>query len=562
MSSMSSRSIISTPAETPEFVELDLRNNSCPICNNVLRDCVQLPCGHKTCESCIDQLFNNSISEGTCPVNDEDCFAFSRSSVVPDYGTRREILKSKVYCPYKTNGCATIIEWQKLQNHKESCEHKPRECPNRNEGCQETLSFKDLTDHITNHCLYSLVSCPDCQTPVMRKDLQNHQNDCTRFPISCKFHCDVGVLPREEMKVHENACPKKLTKCPYSSAGCAFEGKENEIQDHEKSALVYHLSLNQDYAKNMEQQNFNIQQEMQTLKDQKVHMEEEIIATRNDYRTLVQHYEGLKKDYVDFQMRVVSTVEKVFGMEELLKNVPSKHTTDNLGRELRSLKDNQEELNRKLSDFDRQGFTSGGDTRRGNTDPSSTEALKKQISNLEKQAAIQDIRLAELDLRFQILETASYNGILIWKIMDFARRKNDAVSGRTYSLFSQPFYTGRFGYKMCGRVYLNGDGMGKGTHLSLFFVVMKGEHDALMPWPFQQNIQMGLLDQQDGSSPVSDSFRPDTSSSSFQRPTTDMNTAVGCPMFVSHAKLETRKYLRDDTIFLKIAVDISGLPHH
>ncbi|XP_052057910.1 TNF receptor-associated factor 3-like [Mytilus californianus] len=561
MSSISSRSIISTPVEIPEFVEIDLRNNSCPICRNVLRDCVQLPCGHKTCESCIDQLFNNSISEGTCPVNDEDCFSFSRNDVVPDYGTRREILKSKVYCPYKTNGCATVIEWQKLQNHKESCEHKPRECPNKNDGCQAILSFKDITDHITNHCLYSLVSCSHCQSPVMRKDLQNHHDDCTRFPISCKFHCDVGELPREEMKVHENSCPKKLAKCPYASAGCTFEGKENEIKEHEKTALVYHLSLNQDYAKNMEQQNFNIQQEMQILKDQKVHMEEEIIATRNDYRTLVQHYEGLKKEYVDFQMRVVSTVEKVFGMEELLKNVPSKHTTDNLGRELRSLKDNQEELNRKLSDFDRQGFTSG-DTRRGNTDPSTTEALKKQISNLEKQAAIQDIRLAELDLRFQILETASYNGILIWKIMDFARRKNDAVSGRTYSLFSQPFYTGRFGYKMCGRVYLNGDGMGKGTHLSLFFVVMKGEHDALMPWPFQQNIQMGLLDQQDGSQPVSDSFRPDTSSSSFQRPTTDMNTAVGCPMFVSHAKLETRKYLRDDTIFLKIAVDTSGLPHH
>lgn len=44
-----------------------------------------------------------------------------------------------------------------------------------------------------------------------------------------------------------------------------FQGKENEIQDHEKSALVYHLSLNQDYAKNMEQQNFNIQQEMQVI---------------------------------------------------------------------------------------------------------------------------------------------------------------------------------------------------------------------------------------------------------------------------------------------------------
>jgi hypothetical protein len=75
--------------------------------------------------------------------------------------------------------------------------------------------------------------------------------------------------------------------------------------------------------------------------------------------------------------------------------------------------------------------------------------------------------LAELDLRFQILETASYDGILIWKIMDYSRRKNDAVSGRTYSLFSQPFYSGRFGYKMCGRVYLNGVALRRHVLLSL-----------------------------------------------------------------------------------------------
>ena len=56
------------------------------------------------------------------------------------------------------------------------------------------------------------------------------------------------------------------------------------------------------------------------------------------------------------------------------------------------------------------------------------------------------------------------------------------------SLYSQPFYTGRYGYKMCGRVYLNGDGMGKGTHLSLFFVLMRGEYDALLEWPFRQKV--------------------------------------------------------------------------
>ena len=30
----------------------------------------------------------------------------------------------------------------------------------------------------------------------------------------------------------------------------------------------------------------------------------------------------------------------------------------------------------------------------------------------------------------------------------------------------------------------NGDGIGKGTHLSLFFVVMHGEFDNILQWPF------------------------------------------------------------------------------
>lgn len=51
------------------------------------------------------------------------------------------------------------------------------------------------------------------------------------------------------------------------------------------------------------------------------------------------------------------------------------------------------------------------------------------------------------------------------------------------------FYTSRYGYKMCLRIYLNGDGTGRGTHLSLFFVVMKGPHDALLRWPFNQKVR-------------------------------------------------------------------------
>ena len=111
-----------------------------------------------------------------------------------------------------------------------------------------------------------------------------------------------------------------------------------------------------------------------------------------------------------------------------------------------------------------------------------------RMTSLENQMGMHAARLAEHELRFKVLETANYEGVLLWKITDFARRKRDADSGKTLSLYSQPFYTSRYGYKMCARIYLNGDGMGKGTHVSLFFVVMRGDYDAKLPWPFRQKV--------------------------------------------------------------------------
>lgn len=40
------------------------------------------------------------------------------------------------------------------------------------------------------------------------------------------------------------------------------------------------------------------------------------------------------------------------------------------------------------------------------------------------------------------------------------------------------------------RLYLHGDGAGKGTHVSLFFVIMKGEYDPLLSWPFKHKVRM------------------------------------------------------------------------
>ena len=84
MSSQAPRSIVlvSTPEDIPQFVRMDLTNYTCPVCRNILRDCLQLPCGHKVCgDPCIQQLFPDSLSDGTCPINDEDCFPFPKTEV-------------------------------------------------------------------------------------------------------------------------------------------------------------------------------------------------------------------------------------------------------------------------------------------------------------------------------------------------------------------------------------------------------------------------------------------------------------------------------------------------
>lgn len=50
----------------------------------------------------------------------------------------------------------------------------------------------------------------------------------------------------------------------------------------------------------------------------------------------------------------------------------------------------------------------------------------------------------------------------------------EAKNGNTPTLFSPPFYTSRHGYRLAASLCLNGDGKGKGTHISAFISILKG----------------------------------------------------------------------------------------
>ncbi len=136
-----------------------------------------------------------------------------------------------------------------------------------------------------------------------------------------------------------------------------------------------------------------------------------------------------------------------------------------------------------------------------------------------------------------------------------------AQSDKQTSIYSPPFYSSPTGYKMCLRLYLDGDGNARRTHISLFFVLMRGEYDAILTFPFCFKVIFCLYDQFNQKNHIIDAFRPDVKSNSFQQPRSDMNIGSGISKFapVTIFQQENNPYIRDDTMFIKVMIDFDDM---
>ena len=191
----------------------------------------------------------------------------------------------------------------------------------------------------------------------------------------------------------------------------------------------------------------------------------------------------------------------------------------------------------------------------------SSEATEMQAEMAKKDSqlvqTLQD-EVVRLKCRVAAIERNTFIVLFPWKIQNVSKCIEDARTGKCISMDSPPFLSNSngCGYKMCLRLYMLGDGIGKGTHMSLFFVVMKGEFDNFLQWPFTHKVTFKLINKRGGCDVV-ESIHPDLSNSSFHQPKSDMNVASGCPRFVSIKELLQEGFIVDDTIFIKAEVDTS-----
>ncbi|XP_009475388.1 PREDICTED: TNF receptor-associated factor 1 [Nipponia nippon] len=469
----------------------------CSNCNNILKKALQTLCGHRYCSACLSWIVRNNKNAICQKCKEEDPSTLSEGSLLAEERAFGDAAINKEISELKVH-CVTL-------------------------GCSWSGIMKNFEEH-QSLCEYALIPChTGCGHMVMRKKLADHlENGCVNNVTTCQ-------------------------KCKRSLSSSEYQGSKEKIKEHEKSAVGAHMLLL-----------------LQHIKQLKASLCTAAKAANGSIPSSELNVNGAGKSISDLQipggLDVNGDLEvdcfpgsSVSEDESVLQQLVREKVISELENKLHVFENIVAVLNKEVetSNLEITAFR-----RQSELDQNIIRGLELKIAELHRCLTQKDAGLSSLHKSLLFSEQASYDGVFLWKITDVGRKLQDSVTGRTVSLYSPAFYTAKYGYKVCLRVYLNGDGTGKGTHMSLFFVVMRGDYDALLPWPFRHKVTFMLLDQNNREH-IIDAFRPDLTSASFQRPVNDMNVASGCPMFLPLSKLQSPKYayVKEDTLFLKCIIE-------
>uniref|UniRef100_UPI00398E830C TNF receptor-associated factor 5-like isoform X1 n=1 Tax=Pristiophorus japonicus TaxID=55135 RepID=UPI00398E830C len=521
-----------------QFVEPLEDRYKCVTCSFVLCNPYQTGCGHRFCENCIAELIETKPIP-ICPIDHERIVA---NWIFRDNCCKREVWNLMVYCKNAPD-CNVKASLGRFGDHLKKCQFETVVCIN---DCDAILQRKDLTGHLQTVCEYREEACQYCKVNLIFKNIKEHEDiACPKYPIQCIYNCGES-FSRSELDAHLTNCPEAEVECSYNKYGCHVRDKRRKIEEHEHSCLNEHLLLVVTNNTKLEEQILDLKKTVCERNQVVTQLEEQINKFDVEIKQLSEHISKNDDEVAKTQKILAGHADKIITIEQQSEQL--RRFAQEGNNEISALKEIINILKEKVEGAE--------------NNIASLVTFEPCLKQHELLLSAHKELLEKTNERFRVLEATGYNGKLIWKICDYRMRKQEAAEGRTLSLFSQPFYTSRCGYRLCARAYLNGDGAGKGTHLSLFFVVMKGEYDSLLLWPFKQKVTLTLLDQSPKKHHIVELFKADASSTSFKRPLSEMNIASGCPRFVPHTVLEggkTGTFIKDDTLFIKVIVDLADL---
>ena len=563
-------------ARTFKFVGVPDSDYFCPVCQDLLTDPFQPDCGHHLCRQCRDLLLSTRKFE--CPTcRKSNALSYARY----DKYLHRKVNSVKVHCLHHKEGCEWVGEVRYLQNH---LERNVVACPF---GCGKHRCQVAFKQHKILHCPNRPIKCKNCDyynkfTIVTEK----HYPICPQYPVDCPNHCSVKGLRRYQLEQHFNKCSHQVVKCHQTD--CSIWLPRREMKQHKIHVQQHSLML---------------KETSQAVANTPAMVSPEYLFNLAPTEFVMPNFRKLKEAfwYTEWNSPSLLTHEK--GYTFCLEVIPygsgsgmSSHVSVYVNL-MKGEYDNDlvwpfegdvviEFLNWRA---DKNHFlTTVGFNR--HTDPNGiyTSRVYKKPNGLGRQCFISHLSLlfnpdANTEylqddcLHLKVVDVAIYSTPLLSKIPSWQDPHTATQSVCNFTLtkftkrkqfnnvyYSPPFYSHPHGYKLCLKVYANGDGKGKDTHTSIFASIMRGDYDNDLQWPFECDIVVELLNWREdnhhyrgGTLSINSHACPDGSITSR----VTEGEYYGQIHFISHSSLlynldTNTEYLQDDCLRLRV-VDVA-----
>ena len=214
-----------------QFVDSLPERLICKICLLPSRDpCLSVCCGHTFCKECANATWNVVRA---CPMCRNEKFP-----VVVNKQSDREIRSLCVVCTNKGKGCEWQGELNDINTHLESsdgCQFQEVKCSNK---CGKILQQRYLTNHLRTECPRRKVGCFYCHAIGEYQFIMGkHGEQCPKLPLPCPNNCEVGSIPREDMKKHAKVCKLQNVVC----IKCKKTLQRQYLISHVKTVCPYRI---------------------------------------------------------------------------------------------------------------------------------------------------------------------------------------------------------------------------------------------------------------------------------------------------------------------------------
>ena len=548
----------------------------CLICYELFTEPLSEPfitdCGHLCCRKCCDRLLDSSKTE--CPTCREPEMLTSARC---DKYLQRVVRSLEVRCSDYEVGCEWVGELRDLHDHLDPA--KGRCGIACLFGCGKYDRRSEMREHTRHHCHKRMISCENCGyyntfTIVTEK----HYPICPRSPIDCpNQHSPVEGLRRHQLEQHLNECSHQLVDCP--NTGCSVRLPRGEMKLHtleqhnlvleETNQAVAITPVSPQYLYNQAPMEFIISDYHEKKEANgewnsspfythsrgykfrlKVYPNGHGIGSGSHLSVCAQLMRGEYDNELEWPFEGDVRVDLLNWRED--KN----HHSDTIP--FNRYYDPDGKFSSRLTD--QEIATGFGNTRfislTDLVSTTNTEYLRDDHLKLRVSAIVYSTPLLPLTPAWQDPLVSTQSGAQ-FTISEYSKRKQ--INNQ---YFSPPFTTSPQGYTLCLIVDANGAGSGKGSHLSIYARIMKGQHDDHLQWPFTGTIIIELLNWLEDKEHHKIKFSIDTNDEFDKVTKGEYGDYSGYDQFISHSSLTSSttntQYLYHDCI--RVRVQANYLP--